>query len=181
MGTKRANQFRLITVFSVTSSTAASFLCVVVIPLFYTYVQTKTSLMREEVNFCKSRSSNILDEAARIQVLSHHEENRAKREYSNICCGCGHSPQGPEGPPGPDGSDGPDGIQGPPGKDGPDAPPRLASSKINWNLICEPGPPGPMGQPGPKGLPGKAGPRGSDGAPGPAGPPGSPGPRGPPG
>uniref|UniRef100_A0A0K0DDH7 Col_cuticle_N domain-containing protein n=1 Tax=Angiostrongylus cantonensis TaxID=6313 RepID=A0A0K0DDH7_ANGCA len=49
-------------------STVATLVCVITVPLLYNYMQHMQSLMQSEVDFCKSRSSNIWREVTRTQV-----------------------------------------------------------------------------------------------------------------
>uniref|UniRef100_A0A915Q7I3 Nematode cuticle collagen N-terminal domain-containing protein n=1 Tax=Setaria digitata TaxID=48799 RepID=A0A915Q7I3_9BILA len=199
---REAEHLRLVAFCGVTMSTVATLLCVISVPMLYSYLQHIQSVMENEVEFCRSRTGNMWREITRTQYLvksvgikrtkrSGVEDseddvlhNRDKRQIP-ACCGCGISSPGPPGPPGLDGIDGRDGAPGKPGRDGPDAvsqPLRVVPQE--WCFDCEDGPPGPAGRVGPKGLPGKPGligftPRG--GIQGPPGPPGQIGPPGTPG
>ncbi|KAJ1367842.1 hypothetical protein KIN20_028845 [Parelaphostrongylus tenuis] len=49
-------------------STVATLVCVITVPLLYNYMQHMQSLMQSEVDFCKSRSTNIWREVTRTQL-----------------------------------------------------------------------------------------------------------------
>uniref|UniRef100_A0A0N4ZH66 Col_cuticle_N domain-containing protein n=1 Tax=Parastrongyloides trichosuri TaxID=131310 RepID=A0A0N4ZH66_PARTI len=198
---EEAERLKNIAFFGVATSTVATLICAISIPMLYSYMQGVQSNMQNEIDFCKSRSGNIWKEVTRTQVLYKVTGGRFARRagygnfrgsrsswsddfrlhdspYGGGCCGCGSSSQGPPGMPGPDGMPGSDGPSGEPGRNGPDQlQPRQAIAP-NWCFDCPNAPAGPSGNPGMKGQPGKAGQPGSDGVPGnqaQAGPPGEPG------
>uniref|UniRef100_A0A0R3S4G3 Col_cuticle_N domain-containing protein n=1 Tax=Elaeophora elaphi TaxID=1147741 RepID=A0A0R3S4G3_9BILA len=55
--------------FAVTLATAATFVCMFSIPLFYNYLQYVHSSMQNEVDFCKQRSRNIWKEISKTQIF----------------------------------------------------------------------------------------------------------------
>ncbi|CAJ0576634.1 unnamed protein product, partial [Mesorhabditis spiculigera] len=173
---KDAAAFRRLAFIGVSVSTVSTLICVLAVPLCYSYLQHLQSMMQSEVDFCRQRSSNIWREVTKTQVLAQVAGGRIKRQsgyetqslgvegsfgpVQGACCGCGVSPMGPPGLPGPDGRDGEDGAPGFPGKNGPpglEAPP---PPSLDWCFECPDAPAGPQGRPGPKGYPGGRGPDG---------------------
>uniref|UniRef100_A0A0R3RM75 Col_cuticle_N domain-containing protein n=1 Tax=Elaeophora elaphi TaxID=1147741 RepID=A0A0R3RM75_9BILA len=159
---QECRNLKLVAFVGVAMSTVATLVCVISVPLLYNYLQHMHSVMQSEVDFCKSRSSNIWREVTRTQMFATtgggvRQVRQAGIGHSSIgfvsgapaspsgeCCGCGVSPPGPPGPPGDDGSDGPDGESGLPGKDGPDAPQEPpVPPKIDWCFDCPDAPAGP--------------------------------------
>lgn len=65
---QEAENLRRVAFYGVAFSTIASFVCALSVPLFYNYLQHIQSVMQNEVDFCKSRSSNIWREVTRTQV-----------------------------------------------------------------------------------------------------------------
>ncbi|VDN93850.1 unnamed protein product [Brugia pahangi] len=65
---QEAENLRRVAFYGVALSTIASFICAISVPMFYNYLQHVQSVMQNEVDFCKSRSSNIWREVTRTQV-----------------------------------------------------------------------------------------------------------------
>ncbi|VDK30182.1 unnamed protein product [Gongylonema pulchrum] len=65
---QEAESLRRVAFCGVALSTIASLLCALSVPMFYNYLQHVQSVMQNEVDFCKSRSSNIWREVTRTQV-----------------------------------------------------------------------------------------------------------------
>lgn len=67
---QEAESLRRVAFYGVALSTIASLICALSVPMFYSYLQHVQSVMQNEVDFCKSRSSNIWREVTRTQVSS---------------------------------------------------------------------------------------------------------------
>ncbi|VDN03585.1 unnamed protein product [Thelazia callipaeda] len=65
---EEAESLRRVAFYGVAFSTIASLICALSVPMFYNYLQHVQSFMQNEVDFCKSRSSNIWREVTRTQV-----------------------------------------------------------------------------------------------------------------
>uniref|UniRef100_A0A915Q6G8 Nematode cuticle collagen N-terminal domain-containing protein n=1 Tax=Setaria digitata TaxID=48799 RepID=A0A915Q6G8_9BILA len=65
---QEAENLRRVAFYGVALSTIASLICALTVPMFYNYLQHVQSVMQNEVDFCKSRSSNIWREVTRTQV-----------------------------------------------------------------------------------------------------------------
>uniref|UniRef100_A0A915PZA3 Nematode cuticle collagen N-terminal domain-containing protein n=1 Tax=Setaria digitata TaxID=48799 RepID=A0A915PZA3_9BILA len=170
---------RRLAVIAVAFSTVAVIATVITLPAMHIYVQSLHSHVINEVDYCKSRSRNMLVEMSGLQLAN---VRRFKREWMfgrwvptvepsnnhqehedavinvewNSCCTCNQGAAGPPGPEGDEGDNGKDGMNGKDGKNGVDAhakPPLHADLCI----ICPPGRPGPPGNMGPKGPPGPKG------------------------
>uniref|UniRef100_A0A1I8ALN2 Col_cuticle_N domain-containing protein n=1 Tax=Steinernema glaseri TaxID=37863 RepID=A0A1I8ALN2_9BILA len=199
-----AESFKRLAFFGVCVSTVATITAIVAVPMLYNYMQSVQSTLQVEVDFCRHRTTGLLDAFAVFQPsnggrLKRHAYRRAFGSTSydgsdagvagevqtgsaapqGSCCSCGVGEAGPPGPAGPDGQDGHDGAPGNDGAPGPDAPPGHIPSEEDFCFTCPPGPAGPAGNAGPKGPNGNPGPNGQDGAPGAAGQPGQEGPAGP--
>lgn len=203
---RQAERLRRNAFCGVALATFATLCTMVAVPLVYSRVQRAETIMFNELEFCRSRSSNIWREVTRTQALSAvNPSQRVARQaggygYAQVnsspnyqhaatsgfgqaqsgggCCGCGVSAAGPPGPAGPDGSPGPDGRPGTPGRPGPDGNvPAGTHVAIEPCQECAPAQAGPEGPAGGRGPPGRPG---EDGRPGRSGS-GSPGPMGPPG
>lgn len=59
---------RRIAFLGVTIASIATLVCVVSVPIVYSYAQQIQTVMQNEVDFCKSRSSSIWKEVTRTQV-----------------------------------------------------------------------------------------------------------------
>ncbi|KAK0401433.1 hypothetical protein QR680_015780 [Steinernema hermaphroditum] len=123
---KQCDDVRRVAFFGVTLSTIATLVCVISVPMIYSYMQQMHSSMLNEVDFCKSRSGNIWREVTRTQVLAKVNPRRARQTGyggeslaveaphphggigggggGGCCCGCGVSSPGLPGPPGQDGA-----------------------------------------------------------------------------
>lgn len=66
---QQAASLRRIAFVGVALSTTASLVCIIAVPLFYSYLQRVQSSMQQEVDFCKLRSGNIWKEVSRTQVF----------------------------------------------------------------------------------------------------------------
>lgn len=64
----QANCLRRIAFLGIALSSISTFICIIAVPMFYNYMQHMQSVMQSEVDFCKSRSNNILREVIRTQV-----------------------------------------------------------------------------------------------------------------
>lgn len=136
---EEANNMRKFVFIGVSIAAMTSILSSIAIPLTYNHVQYLQSVMENEVDFCKKRTTNIWKEVSRTQAGVSVSLERSKRQTPS-CCGCGVSPPGLPGAPGPNGNDGNDGEPGEPGNDGPDAPelpPQepIVSCKFHGNKI----------------------------------------------
>lgn len=65
-----ASVFRAMAFSAVLFATISTLVSALSIPMFYTYIYQLQTDMREDINFCKSRSSNIWKEIGRTQVNS---------------------------------------------------------------------------------------------------------------
>lgn len=63
-----AENLRRVAFYAVALATIATLICIFSVPAFYNYLQHIQSVMQNEVDFCKSRSSNIWREVTRTQV-----------------------------------------------------------------------------------------------------------------
>ena len=63
-----ADSLRRTAAIGVLMSTVAVLICIVLVPTIYSHIQQVHSFMISEVDFCKSRSSNIWQEVTKTQV-----------------------------------------------------------------------------------------------------------------
>ncbi|CAD5223844.1 unnamed protein product [Bursaphelenchus okinawaensis] len=196
-----ARGLRAVAFVGVTLTTVAAMCCVVAVPMVYNYMQHLHTMMLDEVDFCRLRSTNVWREVARTQVIakvspSNPRASRLPRQDSygapevNSDYAPAPAPSKPSRkdlwpdlhpqPTGgccgcgvsPRGAPGPKGAEGAPGDEGLPGPDGLPGDDA----------PNPVHQPvefcfdcpeAPEGQPGKPGPKGPSG---PEGPPGEPGP-----
>uniref|UniRef100_A0A914HK34 Nematode cuticle collagen N-terminal domain-containing protein n=1 Tax=Globodera rostochiensis TaxID=31243 RepID=A0A914HK34_GLORO len=199
----QCESLRKITILGIAASVLAAMLCVLSVPFVYNYIQHAQSVVQNEADYCKHRSSSLWRELSRTSQHSNSImatiKHRTGREASYDTppatvtstadqqsptsagqkCGCAY---GAPGSPGEDGKDGKDGTDGIPGDNGPPGEDSKGEAKPREVCFeCPLGPIGPRGAPGPKGKPGEPGAPGLDADGGVRGAPGSPGPQGPPG
>lgn len=67
---REAENLRRVAFCGVAISTVATMVCVLSVPMIYNYLQQMQSMMQNEVEFCRSRSSNIWREVTRTQVFN---------------------------------------------------------------------------------------------------------------
>lgn len=63
-----ADSLKTFAFIGVALATVATLICVISVPMLYSYLQHVQSVMQNEVDFCKSRSGNIWREVTRTQV-----------------------------------------------------------------------------------------------------------------
>ena len=67
---READSLKWLAFVGVALATVATLVCVISVPMLYSYLQHIQSVMQNEVDFCKSRSGNIWREVTRTQVCS---------------------------------------------------------------------------------------------------------------
>ncbi|CAJ0583160.1 unnamed protein product, partial [Mesorhabditis spiculigera] len=77
---QEAERLRKLAVTGVAFSVIAAFVCILTVPIVYNYVQSLHSVLQNELDYCKSRSTSLWQQVSRTQ-RAHGETRRAKRDY----------------------------------------------------------------------------------------------------
>ncbi|CAJ0935533.1 unnamed protein product, partial [Mesorhabditis belari] len=77
---REAERLRKLAISGVAFSVIAAFVCILTVPIVYNYVQNLHTLLQNELDFCKARSSSLWQQVGKTQ-RAHGQQLRQKRDY----------------------------------------------------------------------------------------------------